>query len=136
MKYLDVDNVYLKSIVDKSVGDDSYCESHEDCDLFDCKGFCNLIENKCQGGVTNNNLQVVCEKIFLGGQSKVFSFLDSSGLLVLKHANKGLKEAVELCANPSKSESLTRIAADDSIFQDLRKKLREIVSIHNKLGSI
>merc|ERR1712227_228643 len=66
MKYLDSDNVYLKPIADKSVGDGSYCDKHSDCDLFDCQGYCDPHDNKCRGGVINNNLQIVCDKIFLG----------------------------------------------------------------------
>ena len=38
--------------------DNITCESHNDCDFFDCKGQCDLITNKCTKGVVNNNLQV------------------------------------------------------------------------------
>ena len=132
LKYLDVDNVFLKTVADKSVGDGSFCETHSDCDLFDCKGFCDLIENKCTGGVSNNNLQIVCEKIFLG-QSLNFKLLGSTGLLVSKHASRRLQEAVETCANPSKSETGSRIAADETMFKELKSSMKEIVSIHKDL---
>ena len=133
MKYLDVDNVYLKPIVDKSVGDGSYCESDSDCDLFDCQGVCNMQDKKCEGGVTNNNLQVVCQKIFTGDGKLPFNFLNYPGLLTSKHSSKGLQEIVELCANPSRSESESRVAADESIFNSLKKRLKEVVSLHYRI---
>ena len=132
MKYLDVDNVYLKPIADKSVGDGSYCENHSDCDLFDCKGICDLIENKCSGPVVNNNLQVVCEKIFLG-PSLGFNMFDT-GLLTSKHSNRRLNDALKKCANPSGSDTGERIAAEESTFQIIKSSLKEIVSIHKDLS--
>ena len=38
--------------------DNVTCQTHNDCDFFDCKGQCDLITNKCTKGVVNNNLQV------------------------------------------------------------------------------
>ena len=134
MKFLDVDNVYLKPIADKSVGDGSYCEKHSDCDLFDCKGICDLIENKCSGQVANNNLQVVCEKIFVG-PSLGFKMFDT-GLLTSKHASKKLHETLQKCSNPSNSETEERISADESIFQTLKSSLKEIISIHKDLQKL
>ena len=131
MKFLDVDNVYLKPIADKSTGDGSFCEKHSDCDLFDCKGVCDLIENKCSGQVANNNLQVVCEKIFVG-PSLGFNMFDT-GLLTSKHASKTIQETLQKCANPSNSETEERISADESLFQTLKTSLKEIISIHKDL---
>ena len=43
------------------------CETHSDCDYFHCKGRCDLIEGKCSGdGVVNDNLQAICDNVFLG----------------------------------------------------------------------
>jgi len=130
LKYLDVDNVFFKPIVDKSVGDGTFCEKHSECDLFDCKGFCDLIENKCTGGVRNNNLQTVCEKMFLG-QHLNFKSLGSTGLLISKHANRRVQEIVEKCANPAGATSEIRIEANEEIFQELKSSLKEIVKIHS-----
>ena len=44
--------------------DNITCESHNDCDFFDCKGQCDLITNKCTKGVVNNNLQVKTRFIY------------------------------------------------------------------------
>jgi hypothetical protein len=58
VKYLDLDSVYLKPLVDRSMGEVGACRQHNDCDIFDCRGQCDLIRGKCLKGVVNNNLQV------------------------------------------------------------------------------
>lgn len=76
VKVLDLDSVFLKSYLgtfsrkacfwvlkiplfsDKTMTQNVSCESHADCDFFDCKGQCDLIRNQCTNGVVNNNLQV------------------------------------------------------------------------------
>ena len=133
VKYLDVDNVYLKPVVDKTVGDGTDCENHSDCDFFDCRGQCDLISKKCVGEVVNNNLQVVCEKIFLG-DSLGFKFLGGTGLLASKHASKSLQQALQSCANPSNSKDGIRTKAEDSTFQKLYSSLKEAVSIQDRLN--
>ena len=130
VKYLDMDNVFLKPVVDKTVGDGTECEKHEDCDLFDCKGQCDLITKKCRGSVVNNNLQVICEKIFLGGDLG-FKFLGGTRLLVSKHASKGLQQALQRCANPSNSKDKTRLGAGREIFKKLYETLREAVTMQH-----
>ena len=34
------------------------CTSHDDCDFFDCRGYCDGLSGKCRQIRTNNNLQV------------------------------------------------------------------------------
>ncbi|CAF1454307.1 unnamed protein product, partial [Didymodactylos carnosus] len=41
------------------------CSTHEDCSYFDCSGYCDRKTQKCHSRRINNNLQVLCEKIFL-----------------------------------------------------------------------
>ena len=126
VKYLDVDSVFLKPVVDKTVGDGTECENHEDCDLFDCKGQCDLLTKKCRGSVVNNNLQVICEKILLGGD-----LLGGRGLLVSKHASKGVQQALQKCANPSNSKDKVRVGAGREIFKKLYETLREAVTMQH-----
>jgi len=132
IKYNDVDNVYLKPIVDNSVGDGSACVKHSDCDFFDCKGQCDMAKRKCSGGVVNNNLQIVCEKIFLG-KSYAMKSLGGSGLLASRHGEKVLKPLLQACANPSGSETEVRLSADNSHLKSLRKALKEIISFGERL---
>ena len=132
MKYLDSDNVYLKPIADKSVGDGSYCDKHSDCDLFDCQGYCDPHDNKCRGGVINNNLQIVCDRIFLGDNFGLRHY-GSSGLLVSKHASMKLQQIVDHCSNPTGSNSDRRLSAGEDVLEQLKSSLKEIIAIHNKL---
>ena len=117
VKYLDVDSVFLKPVVDKTVGDGTECEKHEDCDLFDCKGQCDLITKKCRGSVVNNNLQVICEKIFLGGDLG-FKFLRGRG-------------ALQRCANPSNIQEKAKLKAGREIFKKLYETPRDAVTLQH-----
>ena len=47
--------------------DTPICEKHSDCHFFDCKGQCDLINQKCINGVVNNNLQV---RSFVSGKTR------------------------------------------------------------------
>ena len=132
-KFLDVDNVYLKPIVDRTVGDGTKCQTHSDCDLFDCRGRCDLINRKCTGEVINNNLQVVCEKIFLG-DNLGFRFAGGTGLLASRHASRGLKQALQRCANPTGSKDGVRLSADQTMFTKLYASLKEVVTIDNMIN--
>jgi hypothetical protein len=67
VKYLDLDSVYLKPLVDRSIGEVGACMQHADCDIFDCRGECDLVRGKCRSAVVNNNLQVrQCRVAHLG----------------------------------------------------------------------
>ena len=132
MKYNDVDNVYLKPVLDKYIADGSECIEHSDCDFFDCKGQCDLIKHKCLGGVVNNNLQTVCEKIFLG-KSFGFKSLGGTGLLASRHGDGVLKPLLESCSNPSRARDGVRLRAERNINTDLRSTLKEIIRAGNRL---
>lgn len=108
VKYLDLDSVHPRSIVNLITGDGSPCTKHSDCDFLDCRSFCNLVTSKCQFGVVNSNMQIVCEKIFLGwvmpGRVVV------PGLLLGPHTPHDLVELLESCANPAREDSTPRAA--------------------------
>lgn len=40
------------------------CTKDEDCSFFDCFSHCNLKTQRCRAERSNNNLQVICDKIF------------------------------------------------------------------------
>ena len=96
VKFLDLDSVQLRPLADRTVGDSTECRQHSDCDFFDCRGRCDALTHRCAGGVVNNNLQLVCEKVFLGGEG-----WGVRGLLDSRHASIALRHAVTECANPS-----------------------------------
>ncbi|XP_063827799.1 divergent protein kinase domain 1C [Ostrinia nubilalis] len=124
--YLDLDSVHPRSVINKITADGSKCKKHSDCDFLDCRSFCNLITNKCQHGVVNNNLQMVCERIFLGwvmsGRVMV------PGLLVGPRTPRVLTEMLEKCANPSKEAGTPRARATKEIKLRLYHLLTHLVS--------
>lgn len=101
---LDADTIFPKSIVDRSTADGKACSTHEDCDMFDCHSLCNKVVNRCDTPVVNNNLQRICQKIFL-----------DSGLLVSNHLPADKLHILQQCADPY---SLKGRHAADSHFQD------------------
>ena len=133
IKYNDVDNVYLKPVVERSIAEEPSCFTHGDCDFFDCKGQCDMVKHKCLG-VVNNNLQVVCEKIFLG-KSYGMKSLGGTGLLASKHGEKVLAPLLQACANPSRAKNEDRLSADRAHFNALKKALKEIVHFAERLQS-
>jgi len=133
VKFLDLDSVFLKPYLDKTMTHNVSCTKHSECDFFDCKGQCDLIDNQCTKGVVNNNLQVICEKILLTRTSGLpVSF---PGLLWSKHLNKRIKRLLESCANPSGSKTNIRIEASSEIRTELYKALREVMDIARQVDT-
>lgn len=89
---LDSDTVFPKPVVDRSVADGRRCVEHHDCDLFDCRSLCNTVIGLCDSPVVNNNLQLVCQKIFI-----------EAGLLTSQHLPKDQHRLLEECARPYSS---------------------------------
>ncbi len=88
------------------MGSGQNCSSHAECDYFDCRGTCDLVEGICFGEVVNNNLQAVCEKVFLSRHENLF--FEFLGLLSSRHMGKGLRAALKRCANPTNSKENIR----------------------------
>ncbi|XP_041376159.1 divergent protein kinase domain 1C-like [Gigantopelta aegis] len=65
LQLIDVDTVFYDSVLKSFVGGQN-CSSHQDCHFFDCRGFCSEETRCCENFRTNNNLQSVCEDVFLG----------------------------------------------------------------------
>ncbi len=86
---LDADTVFPKIVVDRSVADGRECSQHSDCDLFDCRSLCNRVLHVCDTPVVNNNLQLICQKVFL-----------DSGLLTSRHLPPETEKLLHECANP------------------------------------
>ncbi|XP_071547172.1 divergent protein kinase domain 1C isoform X1 [Panulirus ornatus] len=92
--FLDLDSVLPESSLLKTMENTPHCSDNDDCSYFDCKGRCHHRISKCELERTNTNLQVVCDKIFLGNTDSLISLY---GLLVSREANEELVEALELC---------------------------------------
>ena len=60
LKIIDTDMIHL----DENIFNGDVCARHDDCHYFDCKGFCDMSTKKCEMNRIDNNLHVICEKIF------------------------------------------------------------------------
>jgi len=58
LKFLDLDAVFPRSVINRVVGDGRGCEKDEDCDYLDCRSVCSK-NKRCESPVLNNNLQVI-----------------------------------------------------------------------------
>ncbi|XP_013190571.2 divergent protein kinase domain 1C isoform X1 [Amyelois transitella] len=120
--YQDVESIHPQSMVNRITGGKSECEQHSDCDFMDCRSFCNLVSQKCDHGVVNNNLQIVCEKIFLGWV--ISGRVMVPGLLLGPRSPKVLVEMLDLCANPERTQGTPRAKAS----KEIRKRLYDLLS--------
>uniref|UniRef100_A0A0P4W969 FAM69 N-terminal domain-containing protein n=1 Tax=Scylla olivacea TaxID=85551 RepID=A0A0P4W969_SCYOL len=94
LAFLDLDSVLYESSLLKMMENTPYCSNHEDCSYFDCKSRCHHRTNRCEMERSNTNLQVICDKIFLGNTDSLLSLY---GLLVSSERTEDLEEALELC---------------------------------------
>lgn len=111
---LDADTVFPKNVVDRSVADGRKCWDHTDCDLFDCRSLCNKVLNVCDTPAVNNNLQIICQKVFL-----------DSGLLISKHLPADIKRLLKECADPYHSHG--RQAAPVHLHDELESFFNEFL---------
>ncbi|XP_049808424.1 divergent protein kinase domain 1C isoform X1 [Schistocerca nitens] len=128
VKFLDLDSVLPRSVVGHITGGGQQCTKHEDCDYFDCRSKCNLKKLRCDAPVVNNNLQIVCEKIFLGWT--LSNTLVLPGLLMSEHTPPSLAALLRICANPEhKKEGLARASASRDVQRRLYATLTEMRNI-------
>ncbi|XP_055847182.1 divergent protein kinase domain 1C [Episyrphus balteatus] len=98
IKYQTARYAYSETQIDKILSGGEQCSRDEDCKHEDCLGKCNLDTKVCNGIQQNNNLQIVCSKIFKG--SRFFP-----GIFSTSRAPATLKSLVNLCSNPSLSSN-------------------------------
>ncbi|XP_012284048.1 protein FAM69C [Orussus abietinus] len=124
LKFLDLDAVFPRSVVGKLIADNRHCEKHQDCDYFDCRSLCSK-RKRCESPVVNNNLQVICEKIFLGWT--LSGTIIIPGLLMSEHTTSTLAVLLRQCANPAgDSTQLPRAAVPASLKMRLYNILSEM----------
>lgn len=124
LKFIDLNIVYPKSVVNKIIKNIGSCKSDDDCDLYDCRGKCDIDTKKCQGAVTNNNVQIVCEKLFLGWTMSNKMIIP--GLLMSQHTPSSLASVLRQCANPASEFNNPRSSTPDDIKQRLYNIVVEI----------
>ncbi|XP_065349907.1 divergent protein kinase domain 1C [Cloeon dipterum] len=106
---LDGDSLVTQSVADTLAGDGSMCLDHADCHFFDCHAACE--DSVCVPPSSNNNLQAICEKVFLG--AKWGGALVMPGLLASPHASPALAALLRLCAHPHGEEGVKHGTPDD-----------------------
>lgn len=130
MKYLDLNHVYPKSVVVKTIGQIPTCTKNGDCELYDCKSHCNKDTNTCAVPINNSNLQIVCEKIFLGW--RMSGRVIVPGLLMSPHTPSELASILRQCANPDSYTSKSQAEATEEMKKRLYNTLVQIEqSINN-----
>lgn len=122
MKYLDLNNVYPKSVVVKTIG--TTCTKDKDCELYDCKSYCNKNTNTCGQSISSSNLQIVCEKIFLGWRMSGRVLVP--GLLMAPHTPSELASILRQCANPDGDTSKSKASSTQEIKKRLYNTLVEM----------
>ncbi|XP_055913868.1 divergent protein kinase domain 1C isoform X3 [Eupeodes corollae] len=131
IKYQTARFAYSETQIDKMLSGGELCSKDEDCNHEDCLGKCNLDKKHCDGIQQNNNLQIVCSKIFKG--SRFFP-----GIFSTSRAPATLKTLINLCSNPS-SNSMNHLphrhlapTHDISIriYNEIRKIYTELTFAH------
>ena len=60
IKLIDTDTVFFDPKLKDVLVNDT-CKVHDDCNFFNCKGYCNLRAERCTDRRANSNIQVLCD---------------------------------------------------------------------------
>ncbi|XP_058065905.1 divergent protein kinase domain 1A [Anopheles bellator] len=128
MKYHDLRYIIPEASIDRKLSDGRSCQSDNDCFYYDCRTRCNTTVHQCTTRLLNNNLQIVCEKIFRGTAGE-------PGILVTEKSPNRLLRILERCAHPvSKADTDKKRPWGASNL--VKKQLyNELTSIYEQLAS-
>ncbi|ESO98352.1 hypothetical protein LOTGIDRAFT_159155 [Lottia gigantea] len=95
IKLIDTDSVFFESKLLQDFATTEKCSSDKDCNFWDCHGLCS--EGVCLKQRLNNNLQSICEDVFLPSLP-----IFNNGLLrnPPDHIKQELSEILQLCTAP------------------------------------
>nr|XP_040228677.2 divergent protein kinase domain 1B [Anopheles coluzzii] len=128
MKYHDLRHISTEAAIDRRLSDGRTCAVDADCSYYDCRSRCNATSHQCTAGLLNNNLQIVCEKIFRGTA-------EEPGILVTEKSSPRLLRILDRCARPA-SRSDVDAARPWGPSKTLKKQLyNELTSIYEQLAS-
>ncbi|XP_058123895.1 divergent protein kinase domain 1C [Anopheles ziemanni] len=128
MKYHDLRYISTEVSIDRMLSDGRECSSDAECSFHDCRSRCNTTVHQCTAGLLNNNLQIVCDKIFRGTATE-------PGILVTEKSPTRLLRILERCARPS-SRSDVDAGRSWGASKSLKKQLyNELTSIYEQLAS-
>ncbi|XP_044736797.1 divergent protein kinase domain 1C [Chrysoperla carnea] len=126
LKFIDLDMVYPRSVISRIISETDSCTTDDQCDFFDCRARCNTKTRKCENRVANNNLQIVCEKIFLGWKNPHKIIVP--GLLMSQHTPSSLAAVLRQCANPASETTKPREPTSEEVQSRLTAILSEMDS--------
>ncbi|OWF56486.1 protein FAM69C-like [Mizuhopecten yessoensis] len=115
VKVLDSDSLFFDEKMSMNLK--GPCTKHDDCDFFDCRGWCKINNKTCDGRRTNNNLQNICEDIFIDRPPNFFQGLlhdappTIAGELatVLQNCAYPNKNMAEVVRTPTSRETMERL---------------------------
>lgn len=116
LKYHNLNYVFPASYVDRKLSDAKFCSTDDDCNFKSCQTKCNEHLGKCTYMQLNNNLQIICEKIF-------------RDILVTTRSSVNLLSLIERCSNP---EQLTD--KDNKYILGTSKNVRD--ALYSELTNI
>jgi len=100
LKYQSAEHVYVESQLDKRLSRGVKCHAHQDCHFHSCRGMCDEEKQSCTHIQQNNNFQIFCEHILLGGGTF------QPGLLSGVRLSKALQKLVKMCVQPPKEHQV------------------------------
>lgn len=124
LKFIDLDEAFPRTVISSLFKEINNCWVDDDCEFLDCRSSCNKTTNKCRTAIGNNNIQIVCEKIFLGW--RMSNTIIVPGLLMSQHTPSELASILRQCANPDGISGKVRKMPDDEIRKRLYTVLFEI----------
>lgn len=123
LRYVDLNHLYPRSIINKFFHNLT-CQNDGDCDFFDCRSKCSPLTKTCARGVTNNNFQVVCEKLFLGWRRS--NTVIVPGLLLSQHTPSDLAAVLRECSNPEHEMGIPRNGPNENVIKRMVELIVEI----------
>lgn len=123
VKILDSDSLFFHTSMMKNLAQPS-CTNHDDCDFFDCRGWCELETGKCTKQRSNNNLQTVCEDILIDKPTNFYAGLLHNPPSEFKEE---LLPLLEECAYPAHSKGIVRKPTSDDVYWKLHNLLKRII---------
>lgn len=132
MKYGDMTIIFSTFFINKILRSEKPCTTDVDCSYKGCKSVCNKHTKTCSERQLNNNLQIVCEKVFKGTTNQ-------PGILYWNRTPKVLKQMVERCVNPQLPRDIhphKRLAPSTELRNLIYNELANIYETLGKYSTI
>ncbi|KAH8334776.1 hypothetical protein KR067_005333 [Drosophila pandora] len=100
LKYQSAEHIYVESQLDKRLSRGVKCHTNKDCHFHSCIGMCDEENKACTHIQQNNNFQIFCEHVLLGGGTF------QPGLLSGVRLSKPLQKLVKMCIQPPKEHQV------------------------------